>query len=191
MYCFSHRRCFPFAPAGAKWVTLWGCCWPKMYRCKIAQVGQFYIITKTILVQFRGLFYIILAPNSSYQERRFRPYDVDWAIKFCLFWPYMGLNWPRNGSHFPIFLKYELVPEGLIWPTIFDAFKSQNYPSFSKNCPVVKSFRLSHTGLQYFCPFLLRPKHFQKGHMSPKNWTIHSLKWPYFRSWNRSFRFTV
>ena len=36
-----------------------------------------YIITKTILVQFRGLFYIILAPNSSYQERRFRPYDVD------------------------------------------------------------------------------------------------------------------
>lgn len=135
LHCFSRRKCFPFALTGAKWVTLWGYCWPKMYRCEIAQVGQFYIITKTTLVLFRGLFYILKAPNSSHQERRFRPYDADLAIKISFVWPYIGLNWPRNRGQFSLSLRCELVPEGLIWPYHFDPFKGQNCPSFFLNYP--------------------------------------------------------
>ena len=55
-----------------------------MYKCEKAQVGKFYIIPKTILVLFRGLFNTVKAPNRSYKERRFRPYDADLAIKFRL-----------------------------------------------------------------------------------------------------------
>ena len=66
-----------------------------MYRCEKAQVGQFYIIPKTILVSVQR---------------------TD-----------LALQWYH-----------------------FDPFKSRNYPSFSQNSPVMKSFRLSHPG-----PFLL------------------------------------
>ena len=46
--------------------------------------GNFYIIPKTILDLFKGLFYIVKYPNCFYQERRFRPYGADLAIKFRL-----------------------------------------------------------------------------------------------------------
>ena len=46
--------------------------------------GNFISYQKTILVLFRGLFYTVKAPNCSYQERRFRPYDTDLAIIFRL-----------------------------------------------------------------------------------------------------------
>ena len=99
-------------------------------------------------VQRAVLHTVIEASNSSCQERRFRPKDADLVIKFYFFWPYIGQKRPRNRGKFLLPLRYELTPEGLIWPsnrTILTPLQTKTTPSFSQNSPVMKSFRLPHT----------------------------------------------
>ena len=168
-----------------------------MYRCEIAQVGQFYIITKTTLVLFRELFYIVKAPNSSHQERRFRPYDADLAIKILFVWPYIGLNWPRNRGQFSL----SMVRIGSRRADLAIPFWPIKRPKLPLIFPKLPLFFLKQpryevvSAIPYRAISALftraRTALIQKGQTSSKIGLFYSPRWPYFRAWNRSFRFTA
>ena len=143
-------------------------------------------------VQRAFLHKVIEASNSSCQERRFRPNDADLVIKFYLFWPYIGQKRPRNRGKFSLPLRYELTPEGLIWPsnrTILTPLQTRTTPHFPKKNPVMKSFRLPQT--RPFLPHFAEAKKTISwgAKLAPKIGLFNSPKWPYFWGLNRSFWF--